>query len=180
MRIAISGTHRAGKSTLLASIADLLPDHVAVDEPYHLMEEEGFEFAALPSLEEFEAQLDRSIACLEEGGGSALFDRCPADLLAYLLTHTDADAFDLDEWLPRVRAALQTLDLVVFVPIESPDRIVRPASEDPDGRREVDEKLREILLEDPFDLAIDVLEVSGDLPARVRMILDRVRAAPLG
>jgi hypothetical protein len=59
----------------------------------------------------------------------------------------------------------------LFVPIESPDRIARPPGED--GRLEVDEKLREILLDDPFDLAI---EVSGDLPSRARAVMERVRA----
>jgi hypothetical protein len=39
------------------------------------------------------------------------------------LAHEDRDAFDLDAWLPRVRSALQKLDLIVLVGIEQPDRI---------------------------------------------------------
>jgi hypothetical protein len=67
-------------------------------------------------VEDFELQLERSIACLHEGESNVIFDRCPADFLGYLLTHRDAEAFELEEWLPRVRAAIETLDLIVFVP----------------------------------------------------------------
>src|SRR4028119_353553 len=45
MRIAVSGTHAAGKSTLVAELSALLPDHAVVDEPYHLLAEDGHEFA---------------------------------------------------------------------------------------------------------------------------------------
>jgi predicted ATPase len=175
MRIAMSGAHRTGKTTLVAALAELLPDHQVVEEPYRLLEEDGFEFASPPTLEDFEAQLERSIASVLESAEDALFDRCPVDLLAYLLVHPDADAFDLEEWVPRARAALERLELVVFVPIESPDRIVRASSEEDDGRSEVDEKVREILLEDPFDLGLEVLEVSGDVGARARRVLARLR-----
>ena len=43
MRIAVSETHRAGKSTLVEDLAEWLRGHRVVDEPYHLLEEEGFE-----------------------------------------------------------------------------------------------------------------------------------------
>src|SRR5262245_33040668 len=175
MRIAISGTHRSGKTTLVEALSDLLPDHETMEEPYRLLEEEGFSFAAPPSLEDFEAQLERSIACLEESGADVVFDRCPADFLAYLLTHDDADAFDLEAWLPRARAALRTLDLVVFVPVETRERIVRSASDDADGRLGVDGQLEQILVDDRFGLDTDVLVVSGDLCARVHQVMARVR-----
>jgi hypothetical protein len=76
-----------------------------------------------------------------EGGRNVLFDRCPLDFLGYLLTHEESDAFDLEEWLARVRSTIQTLDLVVFVPIEEHDRIQLSAHKDPELRVEVDEKL---------------------------------------
>jgi hypothetical protein len=66
MRIAVSGTHRAGKSTLVEELANHLPKHVMVDEPYHLMVEDGYEFSHPPSLEDFEAQLERSLLELSE------------------------------------------------------------------------------------------------------------------
>ena len=45
MRIAVSGTHRAGKSTLVRDLADQLRGYRVVDERYRLLEEEGFEFS---------------------------------------------------------------------------------------------------------------------------------------
>ena len=171
MRIAISGTHFSGKSSLVQALSEALPKYTTVDEPYHLLQEEGYEFAELPSIEDFELQLERAIENLDETLLNVIFDRCPADILGYLLSHTDAEAFNLEEWLPRVQAAIKKLDLVVFLPIEEPDRIVLPLSEDAAYRRRVDEKLREILLENIFDFEVDVLEVSGDPQTRVERVL---------
>ena len=61
MRIAITGTHFSGKSTLVEALSEALPHHIIVEEPYRLLEEEGYEFPELPSLEDFELQLERSI-----------------------------------------------------------------------------------------------------------------------
>jgi len=176
MRIAISGSHRTGKSTLLAELSSRLPAYETVDEPYHSMEEEGYEFSHPPSLEDFAAQLERSLAELAQDGEDLLFDRCPLDFLAYIVAHEDADDFDFDEWLPRVERAVKTLDLVVFVPIEARDRITYARSDDVGASRAlVDEKLRDLLLEDPYELGIEVLEVEGELEARTRAVLRRVR-----
>ena len=178
MRIAISGSHRTGKSTLLSELSKLLPTYTTVDEPYHLMEEDGHEFSHPPSLEDFEAQLERSIEELSQEGDNVLFDRCPLDVLAYIAEHEDVDDFDLDAWLPRVRAAVGTLDLVVFVPVEPRDRIALSPSDDEGPAREaVDEKLREILLDDPFELGVDALEVEGDAERRARTVLQQIRRA---
>ncbi|MBZ4329331.1 MULTISPECIES: AAA family ATPase [unclassified Corallococcus] len=175
MRIAMSGTHRVGKSTLIEDLGERLSGYRLVDEPYHLLEEEGYEFASPPSLEDFVAQLRRSLELLEEEDTrNVLFDRCPLDFLGYLLTHEDSDAFDAEEWLARIRSTLQTLDFVVFVPIEERDRIRVPAHEDSQLRRAVDEKLAWILLDDPFELGVEVLSVHGSGAARVSQVLERL------
>jgi hypothetical protein len=174
MRIAFSGAHRVGKSTLLELVGEALPDHEHIAEPYHLLEEEGYEHSDPPSLEDFEAQLERSLDALADDDDAVLFDRCPADILAYLLSHEDSDSFEIDEWLPKVRAALKTLDLVVFVPIEEKDRIVLPAHEDAEHRLSVHETLREILVEDSLRFRRDVLVVEGSPEARARRVMKRV------
>jgi predicted ATPase len=179
MRIAISGTHFSGKSTLVEALSDALPQYTIIEEPYHLLEEEGYEFSEFPSLEDFELQLTRSIESLEESASKVIFDRCPADILGYLLSHTDAEAFDLDVWLSRIHAAIRKLDLVVFLPIEEPDRIVLPMSQDAAYRRRVDKKLKEVILENSFDLEVDVLEVTGSLQARIERVLAYVRVKKL-
>lgn len=178
MRIAISGTHRSGKSTLVGDLADALPEYSTVEEPYWLLVEEGYEFPEMPSVEDFELQLERSILYLGEGDENVLFDRCPADLLGYLLTHSEAEAFDLKRWLPQVRKAMGTLDLIVFLPVEDRDRIALPPSEDAELRMRVDEKLREILLENPFGFDAGVLEVAGTPRERVRRVLAYLRRDP--
>jgi hypothetical protein len=38
-----------------------MPTYTTVDEPYHLMEEDGHEFSHPPSIDDFEAQLERAI-----------------------------------------------------------------------------------------------------------------------
>lgn len=175
MKIAVAGSHRVGKSTLVEELAGSLPGYRTVDEPYHLLEEEGHELAEVPAVEDFELQLERSIECITEEQGDVLFDRCPADIMAYLLTHDDADAFDPGEWLPRVRAAIELLDLIVYVPIEDPDRIP-VARSDAAWRARVDEQLRAILLDDPWDLAPSVLEVNGAPRDRARQVLAHLGA----
>lgn len=176
MRIAISGTHRVGKSTLVEALSDELPEYSIFEEPYDQLVEEGHDFAEMPSVEDFELQLERSIACLEESDPNVLFDRCPADFLGYLLTHSEAEMFDLKRWLPRVRKAMATLDLVVFVPIEDRDRIVLSPSEDAELRMMVDEKLRDILLENPFGFGAGVLEVAGAPRERVQQVMAYLRS----
>jgi predicted ATPase len=175
MRIAVSGTHAAGKSTLVAELSALLPDHVVVDEPYHLLAEEGHEFAETPSVDDFALQLERSIECVSAAGPDVILDRCPADLLAYLRVHPDGGDIDLPRWTEDARSAMARLDLVVFVPVEARDRIALPAWEDPRFRRRVDAALREILLDDPWDFGVDVLEVAGSPRERARRVMAHLR-----
>jgi len=174
VRIAVSGTHRAGKSTLVRDLAEQLPGYRVVDEPYRLLEEEGFEFSDPPALEDWVEQLRRSLEELEDDSPNLLLDRSPVDLLAYALTHEDHDALDLDEWLPRVRESLKTLDLVVFVPLEHPDRIPVDPGEGPELRALVDHELAELLLEDSLGLELEVVTVKGSRKERVAQVLRRI------
>ncbi|MEA2604351.1 MAG: hypothetical protein QOF89_5343 [Acidobacteriota bacterium] len=171
MRIAVSGAHRTGKTTLIEELGRALPTYGVVDEPYYLLEDEGHEFPEMPSLEDFELQLERSIECILESGEDQLFDRCPADILAYLVSHQDADGFGVDSWLPRVRRAMQRLDVVVFVPVEDPDHIGVSEPEEDELRRRVDEELREIVLEDRWSFGVEAMEVRGASRERARQVL---------
>ena len=84
MKIAVAGTHCVGKTTLVEALSLAFPTYHAVDEPYHLLEQEGHHFGAMPSLEDFEMQLDRSIECIVDGTEDSIFERCPLDFLAYI------------------------------------------------------------------------------------------------
>ncbi len=175
MRIAVSGAHRTGKTTLVEELSRSLPVYTVLDEPYSLLEEEGHEFAEMPCLEDFELQLERSVECLLDGRKDQLFDRCPADILAYLVTHRDADGFDIDRWLARVRKAMQRLDLIVFVPVENPDRIGASEPEEDELRRRVDEVLREAVLDDPWEFGVEAIEVTGTSRDRARQVLAHLK-----
>jgi len=173
MRIAFSGTHRAGKTTLLEAVASRLPRYRAIEEPYHLLEEEGVEFSDPPAVEDFVRQLERSLHELEEAPANVLFDRCPLDFLAYLRA-LDED-LDLEESLLRMGEALQSLHLIVVVPIEEPDLILLLPHEDRRLRQRVDESIRTMVLEDSFDLGLRAIEVQGSIEERVRQVMRAVR-----
>ncbi len=163
-----------GKSTLLERAAGILPGHATMDEPYYLLESEGYEGADPPSIEDFEAQLERSLVVMEEREPNVLFDRSPVDILAYLLSHEDAALFEADDWLGRIHEAVRTLGLVVFVPVEDRDRIPLPAHEDREYRLAVHEKLQSLLEDDALGFETEVLTVRGDIPRRLGQILDRI------
>jgi hypothetical protein len=174
MRIAFSGSHRVGKTTLVQHVAERLPGYATVDEPYYLLEEEGYELAEQPSLEDFEAQLVRSLAALDDAGPDVLFDRCPVDVLAYLLERDDATGFDPDDWLDQIRNAVDTLDLIVFVPIEDIDRIALASHEDAAHRLAVHDRLRDLLIDQTLGVDVEVLTVRGDARARTDQIMARI------
>ena len=173
MRVAFSGSHRVGKSTLVAGVARALSGYTTVDEPYDLLAEEGHEGSEAPSLEDFEAQLERSLVELEAGEADVLFDRCPADFLAYLAVD-DPAALEDDERLERARAAMLTLDLVVFVPVEPRDRVALEAHEDKEHRLAVHERLHELLVGDAVGVGVEILIVDGDEDERVAQVMAQI------
>jgi AAA domain len=177
MKIAVSGSHRTGKSTLVGDVHQSLAGYEVIDEPYRLLEEEGHPFAHPPSLEDFVLQLDRSIRSLLSCPTRVIFDRCPADFLAYLTVHRDRDAFDLGAWMPRVSEAMERLDLVILVPIEDPDRVAVSREDGPRWRRAVHEELRSILLDDSYHLGVATLEVRGDRRERLNQVLRHLAAS---
>jgi len=170
MRIAVSGSHLVGKTTLVGALSVALPQFDVVPEPYHLLEEDGHAFAEMPSIEDFELQLERSLQSVHEGGNNVIFDRCALDILGYLTTHQDADVFRLTDWLPRIQQSIAALDLIVFVPIEEPDRIAVPHA-DAALRAEVDEVLRDVIVDDTYGLGFDVMTTEGATASRVQQVL---------
>lgn len=175
MRIAISGTHCVGKTTLAEALADALPGYLLVPEPYRQLEDDGYDFADPPSLDDFERQLERSIESIAESGPDTVFDRCPIDIVAYLSTHREAAAFTFDDWRSRVGEAMATLDLLVVVPADDPAGPQPPAPARR-LRRRVDEAIAELVGDDTFGLVRAALTVTGPASARVRQVLGAMRA----
>jgi len=178
MRIAIAGAHATGKSTLAADLARTLPGHRLIDEPYYLLEAEGHVFAAAPTVEDFELQLDRSLHALAEERGPAIFDRSPADYVAYLLACRDGGRVAAARRFSEIGAAITSLDLLVFVPIERPDRIA--GAEAGRLRRRVDAALEAGLVAGEWGLGVPVLAVSGPPRARAAQVLAHPAAVAAG
>lgn len=180
MRIAVSGAHAVGKSTLVDVLAAVLVDFVVIQEPYDALLESGYIFGDPPVPEDFEVQLEHSLTTIDAGSGGLLFDRTPADLLAYLAVIQRRKRPDaMVGYWNDVVAAMKRIDLIVYVPVERPDRIRVPESEYPRLRKSVDEELRRLLVEDELGMADKVIEVRGSVADRTEQViheLGKIRA----
>lgn len=174
MRIAISGSHGTGKSTLVDVLSRSLRSFEKVEEPYHLLAAEGHVFADHPDLDDLERLLERSSALLRDHQlTDVLFDRSPADYLAYMAALRRSSSQSLARTVRDVRDALRTLDLVIHVPVETPDRIPG-AGGHPRLRRRVDALLHEMLVDDGWGFAVPALEVRGSPEQRARQVEDHL------
>ena len=171
--MALAGAHRTGKTTLLETLSIRVPAYEVIEEPYRVLEDEGYEFSDPPSVEDFERQLRHSIETIAEPRAHALFDRCPIDFVAYLQA-MDAEV-ELDDWLEDVRVSMQSLDLIVVLSIETPERIAVASHEDKRLRRRVDELVRSLLLDDPYGFGTTTIEVFGTVEDRVRQVMGAMR-----
>ncbi|AZG47204.1 AAA family ATPase [Gordonia insulae] len=175
MRIGVSGPHGTGKTTLVDDLCTALGDHVAMEEPYHLLEDEGHEFAHPPSPSDYRMQLTRSIDALNNSYENVVFDRTPMDFLAYLA----ACGADLDEEVDAdaVRAAMAGLDLLVLVPISGATEKDLPEPEMLGLRAAVNESLIEVVYADDLEVMGDlrVIELAGPLDQRVDVVLAALR-----
>lgn len=166
MKIVVSGTHASGKSTLIADFALRHPEFTVLGELFDLVEDAG----DAPSGAMFAAQLRLSADRLldESDDGHVIAERGPLDFLAYLvagaeLADADLDVAFLEQANTRTAAALQTVDVLVILPLTPSDAIHVGADEDLELRTAMNAVLLE-LIDDP-DLIGDhvtVAEITGD------------------
>src|SRR6478672_9426616 len=115
MRIAVSGTHGVGKSTLIDAFLRRHPEFAHEPEPYAVMVEDlGEEFSAEPCVEDFRRQLKFNIERLQNACESVIFERCPIDFLAYIHSLEPQSAEALVE---STTEAMRQLDLIVYLPL---------------------------------------------------------------
>jgi AAA domain len=173
MRVGISGTHGTGKTTLAEALCARLPGHVTADEPYYLLEEEGYEFGFPPSLEDYRALLARSVQSLTSPSllPGIVFDRTPLDYLAYMAA-IGADPAD-EAAAAALQPAFASLDLLVITLITPETEHVLPAAEMPRLRSQMNVALMELVRDDPLNAweDIPVLELDGPLDGRVGAVL---------
>ena len=111
VRIAVSGTHITGKSSLVEVLGANLPQYAIVSEPYEILEERGYEFDHPPSVEDYVVQLKQSLVTLRRPLADTILDRCPLDFLGYIAASPGADRFDLNVWRGAIEQAMKRLDL---------------------------------------------------------------------
>lgn len=87
MRIAVSGAHRVGKTTLVETLGRSFPEYELFDEPYYVLEERGHHSSVFPSIQDFKLQFECSVRQLKDSDQNSIIDRCPLDIVAYLSTH---------------------------------------------------------------------------------------------
>jgi hypothetical protein len=185
MRVAVSGSHSTGKSTLIAAFLERRPEYVHEPEAYEaladqieLIPEEG------PTPEDLEALLRYTVAAVARHapGARVVFERSPVDYLAYAAASRRAwppgsPTDFLKTFVPVVRASVSHLDLIALLPASRQGPITARADEDERFRRSVHQKLSAALLDDEYDLFEDrdrprVVELS---PLPERQLADLIR-----
>jgi len=175
-RLAVSGSHGTGKSTLIAAFVDLRPEFRYEPEAYEALADDiALTASEGPSPEGLQSLLDYTIAAISGHGpeASVVFERSPVDYLAYAAASRDAwTAPVAREFLaaavPAVRSSLRHLDLIALLPVSH--AIGARPEEGERFRKRVDDWLRRALIDDDFDLFDErdlprVVELSP-LPAR--------------
>ena len=163
MRIAVSGAHCVGKSTLIDEFLRVHPEFVHEPEPYAvLVEDYGEEFSAEPCVEDFRRQFEFNIDRLAKHTPqeNVIYERCPIDFIAYI------HVLDPNSTAPVLDPISKHLDLIVYLPIEHDDDC-----EYPKLRKAVDRRLSAILLDDELALVnIPVVEARGSTARRLSIL----------
>ena len=175
MRIAVSGTHGCGKSTVISDFLEACPEFEHEPEPFEWLDETP----DVPGADSFFAQLRISVQRLQTypAGVHVIAERCPLDFLAYLMALEELDRDNAAPELTRQAwamfpEAMRHVDVLALLPIEERRPFPIPESEDLQLRQSVDAILLE--LADDGDLVgerVSVAEVIGTRSERLSVIL---------
>lgn len=150
MRIAVTGSHSLGKSTVVNDWVAAHDDYIREEEPYRALGLFGpYEILFRDSSTRLHngIQLYYSIGRVHRYATPAadvIFDRAPVDYLAYSQFTADCGTTDIDDafvqsMVPAVREALDHLDILAFVPGSQR----WPVAMEEDGIRPVDLEYRD-------------------------------------
>ena len=173
MRIAVSGTHASGKSTLIADFAARHPHYDTMPDPFELIDERFDR----PGPAMFLQQLRIAAERLDQADAAdVIAERSPLDFLAYLaaleqLGRTTSSAEVLDRARELTANALHHVDLLAVLPLAPRDGIRAGGDEDPELREAMDAALLDLV--DDADLIpaqTRVVEIAGDRAARLHRL----------
>jgi predicted ATPase len=180
MRIAISGTHCSGKTTLVEDFLAAHGDYLHEPEPYEWLEN----MSAEPDADDFWRQLELSVERLGSyaRGTNVVAERSPVDFLAYLLALTDLGRAGRD--CARIASAAELaaggiahIDLLVVLPL---DGIAAPESEDIALREAMNDRLVDLITADDYALfgtgSPRVVEIQGSRERRLRLLEQAVNS----
>lgn len=188
MRIAVSGTHAVGKSTLAEDFVENHPEFVLEVEPYHILQEQdGIAFAAEPTQESFIIQLEYSLERINtyEMKDNVIFDRCPLDYIAYLMyvSKRGCGATSCDHVNDLIRKAaksIERLELIAFLPIDDGQKIMPGSDEDENFRLEVDRYFKQIYRDDSLGIFSgrqpEIVELWGNRQRRLARLESRLKS----
>ena len=159
MRIAVSGSHCSGKTTLVEAFLAKHPEYVHEPEPYEWLSD----FSSEPSAADFWQQLELSVERLSSHspGSNVIAERSPLDFVAYLEALRNLGRENTSSLLPAAldlaARGMNHVDLLVVLPLNDDDGIEAPESEDLELREAMNVCLLEILA----DAQTRVIEVAG-------------------
>ena len=182
MRIAVSGTHFIGKSTLIKDFIEKHPEYKSEAEPYYKLQDEHAIGSLLePCLDSFIEQLDYSIKQLNECAKeqNIIFDRCPVDFLAYAMRELARESIDINDsevWdkFPAIKTALNNLDLIIFLPITK-ENSIEYTEENPAYRKAIDKCFKKLYRDEICDIFPrynhpKIIEIAGNETTRLKIL----------
>ena len=190
MRIAVSGSHSLGKSTVVNQWVETHPDYTREEEPYRALSLHGpyeIKFRELSTRLHNGIQLYYNISRINrysEPTDQVIFDRCPVDYIAYSQytanqASTDIDTAFVESMVPAAKECLDHLDILAFVPksqqwpVAMEEDGIRPV--DHSYRDEVDTIFKQIYRDGRFDLTSQhdgpkLIELIGSPKQRIKQL----------
>lgn len=172
MRVAVSGSHSVGKSTLIAAFLSRHPQYAHEPEAFELLADDvDLTASGVPTPDGLRSLLEYTVSAVEAHPPKArvVFERSPVDYLAYAAASGSAwepneEQRFLAAHTPIVQASMRHLDLVAYLPLTAAG-VGRRRGEDGRFRQEVDAWLRRVLLDDVYELFAEpsprVVELPG-------------------
>jgi len=167
MRIAVSGSHSLGKSTVVNDWVARHPHFKREEEPYRALGLHGpyeIQFRDASTRLQNGIQLYYNISRVHryaDSSSEVIFDRSPVDYIAYSQYTADQRSTDIDDafvesMVPVARESLDHLDILAFVPksedwpVEIEEDGIRPV--DHAYRNDVDAIFKQIYREGRFEV----------------------------